>query len=334
MSEAADLDLTPLRPYWYPVAQSSELSSQPQGVTILGEPVVVYRDRDGPHALADVCAHRGSRLSLGKVDNGHLVCAHRGWAYGPDGRCLHIPDLPAGASIPCTVAVASYRTTDRYGMVWVALEEPRLPVPEFPEYDDPSYRVFLAARWDWRASAGRFVENSLDIAHLPFVHDGMLGDRNRPGEVAAYNFTDQPYREHYPHSGFTFEWDWHEVDRSQYGQRGERLHYKSRLYVPYTRRNTMYAPKGNVTLFQPTLPVEADRVVFWYFMARNHSLDVPDSHFGDFSVELLAQDKIIVENQRPATLPLDLAEEVHLRGPDAVSLRYRRIMAAIGASHA
>ena len=330
----SDPDLAPLRPYWYPVAPSSEVASEPVGATVLGEPVVVYRSRAGLHALQDLCLHRGSRLSLGSVRDGDLVCPHRGWAYGPDGRCVHIPSLRSGQEVPAGASIGAYRVRDQFGMVWVALEEPRLPVPEFPEYDDPDYHVFMAARWDWGASAGRLVENSLDIGHLPWVHGGMLGDRDHPGRIEPYNFTDQPYAQDHTDAGFTFEWDWEEVDRSQYGRPGERLHYKSRLYMPYTRRNTMYAPKGNLTLYQPTLPVSADEVVFWYFMARNHSLDVPDSHFARFSLELLAQDKIIVENQRPRTLPVDLTEEVHLRGADAASLHYRRALAAIGVRHA
>ena len=330
----SDVDLAPLRPYWYPVALSSEIESGPAAVTILDEQVVVYRSLGGVHALEDLCLHRGSRLSLGAVRDGCIVCPHRGWTYGPDGRCVDIPSLRAGQQVPAAVSVRSYRACEQFGLVWVALEEPRLPVPEFPEYDDDDYRVFLAARWDWSASAGRLVENSLDIAHLPWVHSGMLGDRDTPGVIEPYNFTDQPYTGEHRNAGFTFEWDWEEVDRSQYGRPGERLHYKSRLYMPYTRRNTMYAPKGNLTLYQPTLPVSAGRVVFWYFMARNHSLDVPDSHFGSFSADLLSHDKVIVENQRPSTLPVDLAEEVHLRVADSVSLRYRRALAAIGARHA
>ena len=335
MSEnVPEYDLAPLRPYWYPVAESSEIERDPIGVTILDEQVVVYRSHDGLHALRDLCMHRGTRLSLGSVRDGCLVCPHRGWVYGPDGRCVAIPSLRAGEQVPAGAAVPAYRVDEQYGLVWVALEKPRLPVPEFPEHDDPDYRVFLAARWDWDASAARLVENSLDIGHLPWVHGGMLGDRDRPGRIEPYNFTDQPYAEDHQDAGFTFEWDWDEVDRSQYGPPGERLHYKSRLYMPYTRRNTMYAQKGNLTLYQPTLPVSASRVAFWYFMARDHSLDVPDSHFRDFSVGLLAQDRVIVENQHPKTLSVDLADEVHLRGPDAVSLRYRRALAGIGVRHA
>ena len=40
--------------------------------------------------------------------------------------------------------------------------------------------------------------------------------------------------------------------------------------------------------------------------------------------------KFVVENQRPEELPLDLAEELHLKGPDVVAIAYRRFMAELG----
>jgi len=44
------------------------------------------------------------------------------------------------------------------------------------------------------------------------------------------------------------------------------------------------------------------------------------------------QDRVIVERQRPEELPLDLSEELHLKGPDAGTLQYRRMLAQIGLS--
>ena len=38
----SEIDLAPLRPYWYPVALASEVQSDPAAVTVLDEQVVVY----------------------------------------------------------------------------------------------------------------------------------------------------------------------------------------------------------------------------------------------------------------------------------------------------
>ena len=42
------------------------------------------------------------------------------------------------------------------------------------------------------------------------------------------------------------------------------------------------------------------------------------------------QDRVIVEAQRPEELPLDLSEELHLRGPDSTALEYRRRLRELG----
>ena len=39
-----------------------------------------------------------------------------------------------------------------------------------------------------------------------------------------------------------------------------------------------------------------------------------------------------MESQRPEMLPIDLTEELHLRGPDTVALTYRRTLASAGIS--
>ena len=49
-----------LRWYWHPVAASSQLDENPvRPVKLLGESLVLYRDRSGKLGLiADACAHR------------------------------------------------------------------------------------------------------------------------------------------------------------------------------------------------------------------------------------------------------------------------------------
>ena len=42
------------------------------------------------------------------------------------------------------------------------------------------------------------------------------------------------------------------------------------------------------------------------------------------------QDYVIVGNQRPEELPLDLSEELHVKGPDSIALEYRRMMREVG----
>jgi hypothetical protein len=63
---------------------------------------------------------------------------------------------------------------------------------------------------------------------------------------------------------------------------------------------------------------------------RSFALDQPDEVFQQVGQAVFDQDRVVVESQRPEELPLDLSEELHLRGPDARTLAYRRLLAEIG----
>ena len=53
---------------WHPVALASAVQPGPVAVTLLEQPLVLWRDADGRvQAWADRCPHRGARLSLGQV---------------------------------------------------------------------------------------------------------------------------------------------------------------------------------------------------------------------------------------------------------------------------
>ena len=81
---------------------------------------------------------------------------------------------------------------ERYGLVWVSLGEPARDVPPFPEWEDGGFRKLLCGPYAVEASGPRIVENFLDVAHFPFVHENVLGTPERP-EIADYEavITDQ-----------------------------------------------------------------------------------------------------------------------------------------------
>ena len=60
---------------WHPVAQAHEVVDAPLGVQLLDQPLVLWRDPQGlVRVFVDRCPHRGARLSMGRVENGHLEC--------------------------------------------------------------------------------------------------------------------------------------------------------------------------------------------------------------------------------------------------------------------
>jgi phenylpropionate dioxygenase-like ring-hydroxylating dioxygenase large terminal subunit len=309
--------------YWHPVAEMREVSEQPARFTLLGEPLVLFRHEEGVAAFSDLCIHRGTALSLGWITNGRLTCAYHGWQYDHSGACVHIPSLPEGASIPSKARAFAYRVQERYGLVWVALAEPLASIPSWPDdaYDDPVYRCHLVDHAVWQTSAGRAIENFIDFSHFPFVHPHLLADPDQtlvePHEIVA---TEEGYM-------FTIELP---QPVTAQNPRGELVRYDYFVSGPFTCHIKKITADGEITyvsLFaSPTAMRETHLFVL---LGRNYGHDVPDENFDEFTLRLFAQDRVIVESQRPEQIPTDLREELHLKVPDASGMAYRRLLGKI-----
>src|ERR1700748_902149 len=113
------------RACWHPVAFAGEVADRPVHANLLGEPLVVWRGSGGAlRAMSDLCVHRGTALSLGSVQGDELVCPYHGWRSAADGRCVAIPQKEEPGSVPARARVPAFRVQERYGLVWVALDEP------------------------------------------------------------------------------------------------------------------------------------------------------------------------------------------------------------------
>ena len=120
--------------FWYCAAKSEEISSeQPLQVRMLGQDFVLFRDTNGQaHCLHDVCVHRGSSLSHGKIKGDCVECPYHGWQYDGGGACKKIPSLDQGQKIPPRAKVDSYPTLEKYGLVFAFLGD--LPAGERPPF--------------------------------------------------------------------------------------------------------------------------------------------------------------------------------------------------------
>ncbi|HET9808908.1 MAG TPA: aromatic ring-hydroxylating dioxygenase subunit alpha [Candidatus Limnocylindria bacterium] len=305
-----------LRNYWYPVALANEIAERPIPATLLGERIVLYRTTTGIAALHDLCIHRGTPLSLGWVDGDGLTCAYHGWGYDRSGACIRIPSLPPRRPIPPKARVESYQVRERYGLAWVCLGTPATPIPDFPEYEDASYRSFWT-RHALRANAARVIENVMDFAHFPWVHPGILGDRSKPVyESSAARSEGNEIR--------------YTVDDIQTNAiRSYRVSLPFALHMHVRRRSGPESERFNILFFVGT-PVAERQTVFWFGHARNFAMDEPDARFIEQDTVVIAQDQRMVEAQRPEELPLDLSAELHLKGTDAAAVEYRRSLVRLG----
>ena len=174
-------DAEALRACWHPVAFAESIGGDPVALKLLDEPLVAWRDGDGvPHVLSDICIHRGTALSLGRIEGGEIVCPYHAWRYAANGVCTRIPQLADPTRVPAKARVASFACQERYGLLWVALDDARWPLPEVAEFEDPASNVVDAGPYAWKSDASRQLENFTDFGHFPWVHPGLLGDPSRP----------------------------------------------------------------------------------------------------------------------------------------------------------
>jgi phenylpropionate dioxygenase-like ring-hydroxylating dioxygenase large terminal subunit len=317
MATRLESDLWPaLWRYWHPVAFAADVGEKPVAVTLLHQCLVLARLGDRLACFRDLCVHRGTPLSLGWIDGDELVCGYHGWRYASSGACTCIPALPARHPIPRRARAEAFRVEERFGIVWVCLSEPVAPIPEFSEVDDPSFKLTYHPAVTWKASAARRTENFVDAAHFPWVHENILGTRDHPevpeititrhGEELRYAFEDLPNPMHpLPH-------------RRVY-----------RIHLPFTihQRKVRTGDDDVEVSFQATCPNGERESTAFLIIGRNFPLS-PEEEAERFALDELinAQDRPIVESQRPEELPLDLAAELHLKGPDAVAVAYRRLL--------
>jgi vanillate O-demethylase monooxygenase subunit len=291
---------------------------------------VLWRDTRGDaHAFRDVCVHRGTALSLGRVEGDELVCAYHGWRYDGGGACTAIPQLAEPRRVPARARAVAYPVTERYGIVWVALEPPRWPIPDVPELTQSGWRVVSTGPFAWACDASRQVENFTDFGHFAFVHAGLLGEADNavvaPHEVVvdgpvlryAYGRPDAPNTEAFP--VFAPEERKDSTRRTRYA-----------LHLPYTIvEHIDWGGRDGLLYFFASQPVSKDRCVGYCVVARNYNVEQEDAVMQAFERTIFAQDERVVESQRPDRVPFDLAAELHLTF-DAVAVAYRRAMRAHG----
>lgn len=323
-----------LRHFWHPVAYSSDLTEEPFAANLFGEKLVVARLGGKPVVFDDLCRHRGSALSLGWVRGDRLQCRYHGWTYDDTGTVVEIPARPE-LSGRLKVQLKRYPVAEASGLVWACIEqEPKFPVPEFPELEDPAYHTISFERYDWDCSLGRRLENYFDFSHFAFVHDGILGDRTR-ARIADYDVQRHGSEIHMlagPFVEFTDNVKNSPVGSSEGGNEGGNEGDKTyeawkryRVYIPNAMKlNSSAGPHGeDYVLFVALAPLGPRVTRCFTFVARNYGLE-HDEQFRQFQYLILSQDRPVVESQRPEELPEDLSEELHVKGADLGTIEYRR----------
>lgn len=164
-----------VRNAWYVAGWETDVTDRPEAVTILGEPLAIWRAGDRVVAFEDRCVHRMAPLSLGRCEGAALRCMYHGLLFDSDGQCIQIPGQE---TIPPRARVRTYPAATRHSWIWVWMGDPALAdeglIPPAVGFDDPDY-ILGCGFLDYAAEARLINDNLLDFSHLSYVHANSFG---------------------------------------------------------------------------------------------------------------------------------------------------------------
>lgn len=299
------------RKFWFPVVPLELIADQPFGFRLLGEDIVIWRDKDGQlAALKDECCHRSAKLSKGKVLNDCIACPYHGWQYDKYGQVVFIPQLPH-KKIFNDYKIPAYYIKSAYGYAWVSLDKPLSDVPYIPEAFLSSFRLITEFYETWNCASLRVMENELDLAHPSFVHVNTFGHQQTllPEELKVEEF-----------SGGLHLFASLPVSNPIEQQKNLKLytaHTKRRLmmtwYMPFTCKLDIQYENGLRHIIVNTMtPISDHTSQMVQFCLRNDSdEDVPRHDVIAFDRLVTLEDKAILETTNP-DVPLNHLLEKHL----------------------
>lgn len=209
---------------------------------------------------------------------------------------------------------------ERYTLIWVSFKSPCKPLFAIPEFDQPGRRIVPCGALGVKTSGLRVVENFLDLAHLPYVHTGWLGQESH-SEVKRYEVNRNQDTDELWAADCRF---W-QPRAALSANGGFEVEYTYRVMQPFSTMLYKSSP-ARPTAFdfillcvQPT----ADEQCLVYSVLGYFDDVSSDAELISFMQLIFGQDKPILENQRPKRIPLDTHIEVPTRA-DALSTAYRR----------
>ena len=165
-----------LRQYWIPVLQSDDLPENdgaPVRVRLLCENLIAFRNTEGKVGLLDhACPHRCASLSFGRNEENGIRCLYHGWKFDIEGRCVDVPNEPAGSKFNEQIRATAYPCIERNGLIWTYMGPNRDNPPPLPQLGwamvEPKRRGAL--RYQRECNWLQAMEGDFDSSHLSFLH--------------------------------------------------------------------------------------------------------------------------------------------------------------------
>ena len=178
---SVDVLPSPFPEGWYFVASRQDLLKA--GLiqkTWMGENIIAWCDDNGRVCVAEsYCPHLGSDLGPaagGRIRSGRLVCPFHGYEYDATGQCVATPF----ADPPRTAKLRVFETQEVLGLIFawwgIGGREPQWSLhPDPPERTGWSNHNIWTVRFPGHPQ--ETTENSVDLAHLRYVHGYRSVDR-------------------------------------------------------------------------------------------------------------------------------------------------------------
>ena len=167
-----------LRRYWRPVCGEEDIIGSPfrtKEVLIMGEELVIYRDRSGNYGAVDkYCTHRRASLAYGVVEEDGIRCQYHGWKFDDTGRCVEQPfedTTHPEDRFRDKCGIKAYKVEVLGGLVFIYMGP--APAPLLPHWGPLVWEntvrdiaiTHLPCNWL------QCQENSLDSTHTEHLHD-------------------------------------------------------------------------------------------------------------------------------------------------------------------
>ena len=124
-----------MRRAWQPIAMTSEVDDLPIALRVLGEDLVLFRDKSGRLGLLHKhCSHRGASLEYGVIMEQGISCCYHGWHFDVDGRILDTPAEPPESQIKHRLRHGAYPVEEMDGLIFAWMGPPDAMTP-LPIYD-------------------------------------------------------------------------------------------------------------------------------------------------------------------------------------------------------
>ncbi len=162
-----------LRRYWMPIAMTDQVGDLPCRIRILGEDLVLFREKgEGKLGLTHLhCRHRNMSLEFGIVEEGGIRCSYHGWKYGLDGTVLETPCEPPASQVRKRACLGAYPVIEYKGLAFSYMgphaERPPFPVMDtFDDQGDELAPYLIASPCNWL----QVMENAWDPFHVVYLH--------------------------------------------------------------------------------------------------------------------------------------------------------------------